>query len=109
MRNSKVSGPSVASGLPLCIINLSGQNRLARSPMLVKISCPRCQGPLMLNEDHVGRLVRCPTCKNTFTATPPQPETVEPVEEALELLDAEVVPSAETNSPEREKEPEPTP
>ena len=45
----------MAGGLPPCIITILGENPLARTTMLVKISCARCKGPLMLNEDHIGR------------------------------------------------------
>jgi len=63
--------------------------------MLVKINCARCQGLLMLNEEHVGRLVRCPTCRNTFTANAPELDVEEePVQPALELIDPDPAPAA---------------
>src|SRR5437879_5143516 len=76
--------------------------------MLVKISCGRCKGPLMLNEDHVGCLVRCPKCKNTFTAKPPELED-EVAQPALDVSDAEPLPAAETSPADRQLEPNPAP
>src|SRR5262245_60078111 len=72
--------------------------------MLVKISCARCKGPLMLNEDHVGRLVRCPRCKSTFTARPPEPEEAEPVQPTLDASD-EPIEAAETSPLDLQREP----
>jgi hypothetical protein len=77
--------------------HLVEQVLLRRTLMLVKISCARCQGALMLNEDHVGRLVRCPTCKSTFTAQPPESAEVEVVEPELELIESEPAPASAEN------------
>src|SRR5262245_23675013 len=72
--------------VPVMYHHLVEQDLLARALMLVKISCARCQGALMLNEEHVGRLVRCPTCKSTFTAQPPESAEVEGIEPEIELI-----------------------
>ncbi|MBI1916658.1 MAG: hypothetical protein HYS12_18275 [Planctomycetes bacterium] len=77
--------------------------------MLVKISCAHCKGALILNEDHVGRLVRCPKCKNTFTAKPPEPEDAEPAQPVLDVIDLEPIPEAETTPVELQREPNPAP
>src|SRR5262245_13532426 len=79
--------------------------------MLVKISCGRCKGPLMLDEDHIGRLVRCPACKNTFTARPPDPDEDEPVQ--LEVVpddvDSASPPAAKISTDALQAEPFPPP
>src|SRR5256885_1028184 len=41
--------------------------------MPIVVDCPACGGKLRVADDLLGRLVRCPSCKGTFTATPPSP------------------------------------
>jgi predicted Zn finger-like uncharacterized protein len=47
-----------------------------------QVSCPECQKKLRVPEDLSGKLVKCPTCGHTFTATlsapPPLPEDTVP-------------------------------
>lgn len=39
--------------------------------MPIQVQCPTCQRPLRVPEELLGRLVRCPGCQGTFTATDP--------------------------------------
>src|SRR5437762_2013982 len=41
--------------------------------MPVRIPCPRCSGPCLVAEQHLGAPVHCPHCKQPFLAAPPQP------------------------------------
>jgi WD40 repeat protein len=59
--------------------------------MLVKISCARCKGSLMLNEEDVGRLVRCPKCKKTFPANRPEREAEEPGQPTFDRIDEPIL------------------
>ena len=61
--------------------------------MLLTINCPQCNHLLGLDEQYVGRPVRCPACQATFTIQPPEPLLAEPVEVVPELLPAEQVTS----------------
>ena len=51
------------------------------------VSCPDCQRKLRVPTDLVGKLVKCPTCGQTFTADPaaqapaPAPPPPRPAEE----------------------------
>src|SRR5262245_7622663 len=77
--------------------------------MLVKTCCARCQDALMLNEDHVGCLVRCPKCKHTFTAKLLEPGADEPVELTLDVIDVEPIPAEEVRPVDLQREPTPAP
>ncbi len=52
--------------------------------MPVNISCPHCQKALQLQETLMGKKVRCPGCKEVFTATPPE-EQIQAADEYEEI------------------------
>ncbi len=39
--------------------------------MSVPIGCPSCRLALLVPDEHVGKVVRCPGCRQTFTVRPP--------------------------------------
>jgi protein phosphatase len=57
----------------------------------IQVSCPQCSSLLTVAEQHLGKLVRCARCGQTFTATaPPEPEPeaeAEPVASEEELFE----------------------
>ena len=71
--------------------------------MPVNISCPHCQKALQLQETLMGKKVRCPGCKEVFTAAPPE----EQIQAADEFEEIQERPSRPT--PARPRRPAPAP
>src|SRR5262245_63663532 len=81
--------------------------RLPAEPSMSLLTCPTCEKRLRVPDDRLGRLVRCPSCKTTFTAEVPNEEeeaiASEPPEEKEEAITSEPrdKPSAVTREPSR--------
>ena len=65
--------------------------------MAVKCTCPHCKAPLNVQDQHVGKSVRCPKCQQVFQVTaPPVKPVVPPVVYEAELVEPGPVEPART-------------
>src|SRR5690606_26965624 len=63
------------AGFPTCLfLSARFPNRPHdQRPRVVRVCCPGCRQPLQVPPEHLGRVIRCPACKQTFTLRLPPP------------------------------------
>jgi predicted Zn finger-like uncharacterized protein len=54
--------------------------------MPIEVACPSCDRLLRVPDDLLGRLVKCPSCGDTFTATQPEPSPPTQINERGEIV-----------------------